>query len=194
MRCDYCYNRDIVLGKGILSLHDALTWLRQRQKLLDGIVLSGGEATQYPHLVAFAHAIKTLGFKIKLDTNGTHPACIAALLEQHLIDYVALDYKAPEYKYEAITHYKAMVPFHQSLELLISANVPFEVRTTLHADLLDEDDINAIIKDLHVKGYCGTYYLQHFLYDEHTIGRLTHPKRQFDKSRLHQILPIQYRN
>jgi len=194
MRCDYCYNRDIVFGRGELSLQDALAWLTQRQGLLDGVVLSGGEATRYPHLATFAHAIKTLGFKIKLDTNGTNPDAIATLIERELIDYVALDYKAPEYKYKTITHHNTMLPFYQSLELLIRANVSFEVRTTLHADLLDEDDINMMIQDLHVKGYRGTYYLQHFLYDENTIGKLTHPKHLFDTSRVHQLLPIQYRN
>ncbi len=194
MRCDYCYNRDIVFGQGSVTTTEALTWLQQRRRLLDGVVLSGGEATRYPNLTEFAHDIKTLGFNIKLDTNGTCSACVHRLLHDRLIDYVALDYKAPYYKYRQITHHKSMEEFHKTLDLLLSANISFEVRTTLHHDLLDEDDINIIMEDLHVKGYRGTYYLQPFLYDTHTIGQLKCPKKQLDVSRLKTLIAFEIRH
>jgi pyruvate formate lyase activating enzyme len=194
MRCDFCYNRDIVFSQGRLSCDDALTFLKGRIGLLDSVVLSGGEATQYGGLADFAKAIKKFGFKIKLDTNGTHPDVIATLLEASLIDFISLDYKAPSSKFETITHHKNFDTFNESLMLLIHSKLDFEVRTTVHTDLLDEDDINMIIKDLHVKGYQGTYYIQNFLYDENTIGKITPQTRELDLSKLSSILKVELRN
>ena len=194
MRCDYCYNSDIVFSKGTLSSNDALLFLKGRIGLLDAVVLSGGEATLYSELIPFAKAIKELGFKIKLDTNGTNPDVISKLLEASLVDFISLDYKAPPSKFEAITHHKNFDAFNESLMLLINTNLDFEVRTTVHTDLLDENDINVIIEDLHVKGYQGTYYIQNFLYDENTIGKLKQPLKQLDTSKLKPLLHVKFRN
>ncbi|HFQ61604.1 MAG TPA: 4Fe-4S cluster-binding domain-containing protein, partial [Epsilonproteobacteria bacterium] len=79
MRCDYCYNKDIVFAKnGTYSLNDALAFLETRRSLLDGVVLSGGEAS-LQELIPFCKAIKKLGFSIKLDTNGTNPELVKEL-------------------------------------------------------------------------------------------------------------------
>ena len=93
MRCDYCYNKDIAFSKdGIYSYIDILNFLQTRKNLLDAVVLSGGEATSF-NLVEFCQEIKKLGFKIKLDTNGTNSLHVKELLELNLLDFVALDYK-----------------------------------------------------------------------------------------------------
>jgi pyruvate formate lyase activating enzyme len=93
MRCDYCYNKDIAFSKdGIYSYRNILNFLQTRKNLLDAVVLSGGEATSY-NLVEFCQEIKKLGFKIKLDTNGTNSLHVKELLELNLLDFVALDYK-----------------------------------------------------------------------------------------------------
>ncbi len=194
MRCDYCYNRDIVFGKGHISTKEALEFLKQRKGLLDAVVLSGGEATLYDGIISFAQQIKTLGFKIKLDTNGAIPKVIKKLLEKSLIDFISLDYKAPEEKFTNITHHKEFKAFNETLQLLIDSDLPFEIRTTVHADLLGENDINSIIEDLHVKGYKGTYYIQNFLYDENTIGKLKPPKKHFDRSKISPLLHVEFRN
>ena len=70
MRCGYCHNPQIVLGKGVLSEADVLNFLHRRKGLLDGVVLSGGEATAWPGLIAFTTRVKAMGFAVKLDTNG----------------------------------------------------------------------------------------------------------------------------
>lgn len=111
MRCDYCYNKDIVFAKnGEFSFEDVLKFLKTRVNLLDAVVLSGGEATSHD-LIEFCQAIKKLGFKIKLDTNGTDFKQVKQLLDLDLLDFVALDYKAPQEKFTQITHSKNMMNF-----------------------------------------------------------------------------------
>ncbi len=193
MRCTYCYNGDIVFSKGKRSLEEALAFLQKRTGLLEGVVLSGGEATAFDGLGAFCRSIKALGFKIKLDTNGTHPRMIKALIGENLLDYIALDYKAPREKFYAITQNRNFSHFEETLELLLKADVRFEVRTTLHSDLLDEADINAIVKDLERRGYSGTYYIQNFVNDVETIGKISNPKKHFDKSMISAGLTVEYR-
>lgn len=194
MACPYCYNPQIVREKGTISLEEALHFLESRRNRLDSVVLSGGECTLYPHLDTFIHAIKALDYKIKIDTNGSNPTLLEKLIQQHLIDYVALDYKAPLMKYTELTHYGHVEQFEQSLALLLKASVPFEIRTTLHSDLLSENDINTIINDLHVKGYQGTYYLQNYLHVEPTLGATKMQQHQFDLSKLTALVPIELRN
>ncbi|MGB5965181.1 MAG: anaerobic ribonucleoside-triphosphate reductase activating protein [Sulfurimonadaceae bacterium] len=193
MRCLYCYNGDIVFSKGKRSLDEALDFLKKRIGLLDGVVLSGGEATGFDGLIAFCRKIKALGFKIKLDTNGTHPQMIKALIEENLLDYIALDYKAPKTKFYAITQNRNFSQFEKSLDLLLKENVSFEVRTTLHSDLLNVDDINEIAHDLEARGYRGTYYIQDFVQDVTTIGYIENPQTAFDRNKVSSKLAIEYR-
>ncbi len=193
MRCSYCYNGDIVFSTGKRPLDDVLTFLQKRVGLLDGVVLSGGEATMFSGLSEFCRKIKILGFEIKLDTNGTYPHKIRELIDEGLIDYVALDYKAPKQKFSAITHHKDFSYFEESLELLLKAEIDFEVRTTLHSDLLDENDINTIAHDLEKRGYEGTYYIQEFVKDVETIGDISNPENSFDRSKVSSQLTVEYR-
>lgn len=194
MACPYCYNPQIVRDNGTISLESALKFLQSRQGRLDSVVLSGGECTLYPHLEPFCEAIKDLGYKIKIDTNGTNPELLERLIDKKLVDYIALDYKAPKQQYEILTHYRHFERFEQSLSMLIQRSFPFEVRTTLHSDLLTPSDINTIIKDLHVKGYQGSYYLQNYLHVEATLGGTKMQQNQFDLSQLTHLLPIELRN
>lgn len=194
MACPYCYNPQIVRDNGTISTEEALAFLQSRKGRLDSVVLSGGECTLYPDLETFCEAIKALDYKIKIDTNGSNPKLLATLIEKELVDYIALDYKAPHYKYETLTHNHHFERFEQSLELLIKGHFPFEVRTTLHSDLLDPNDINAIIEDLHVKGYQGTYFLQNYLHVEPTLGATKMQQNQFDLSKLTPLVPIELRN
>ena len=193
MRCVYCYNKDIVFGEGKISQEEALAFLESRVGLLEAVVLSGGEATLYGDLVEFCQKIKQLKFKIKLDTNGINFDRVHALVENDLVDYIALDYKAPKEKYFEITKDKHFDIFSKTLNFLIQKQFPFEVRTTVHSDLLRVEEINRIIKDLLKRGYSGTYYLQPFVFTEHTIGRVKEEKNPFDISRLSKELEVVWR-
>ncbi len=184
MKCDYCYNKDIVFSKkGAYSYSDVLSFLKTRVNLLDSVVLSGGEATSHD-LIEFCQKIKEMGFLIKLDTNGTNYGAVKRLIELNLLDFVALDYKAPKEKFSKITYSNKYNEFSNTLDMLIQSDIEYEVRTTIHNDLLNEDDINTIIKDILQRGYNKKYYLQKFLSTENNIGNIKDPVNSFDKSLL----------
>ena len=137
--------------------------------------------------------IKKLGFLIKLDTNGTNPHAIRELLDLGLLDFVALDYKAPKDKFLQITHSNKYNEFSNTLDLLLACGIEFEVRTTLHYDLLNENDINTIIKDLSQKKYTKKYYIQEFLDTGINIANLEKPSKSFDKTKLLDDIKIIWR-
>jgi len=193
MRCVYCYNRDIVFGEGKISIKEALAFLDHRAGLLEAVVLSGGEATLYDGLPELCRQIRQKKFKIKLDTNGLNPEMIQKLVEKSLVDYIALDYKAPKEKFLSLTKDKHFDRFSETLNFLIRKEFPFEVRTTVHSDLLRAEDINRIIKDLVKRGYSGTYYLQPFVFVKNTVGRVKKEIDLFDRSLLSSALKIVWR-
>jgi len=193
MRCDFCYNSDIVFSKdGRYSYINILSFLRSRVDMLEGVVLSGGEATSHD-LRDFCQEIKKLGFLIKLDTNGTNYNSVKELLDQRLLDFIALDYKAPKDKFQNISHSNKYEEFSKTLNLLIQSNTKFEVRTTLHNDLLDENDINIIINDLIKRGYKNNYYLQKFLDTGDNIANIKSSKKKFNESLLSKEINLIWR-
>lgn len=198
MRCAYCHNPQIVRGKGTQNIADVLKFLGKRQGLLDGIVLSGGEASIYPDLSDFVHKVKDMGYAIKLDTNGTRPDIVQDFLGKNLLNYVALDYKAPPDKFKAVTGISKFKDFEKTLDLLCAQNaVPFEIRTTVHTDLMDEQDIAKIINDLDRRDYKGTYYVQNYINNgSPTLKFLAPQRRELDIKSLSlpQKFSIKFRN
>lgn len=182
LRCVYCYNPDIVFGEASISEQEALAFLKKRKGLLEGVVLSGGECTLYPNLIPFCSQIRTLGFRIKLDTNGMRPDVIASLIALELVDYVALDYKAPDSKMTQICGGGSEKRFWESFEILKNNTVAYEVRTTLHPDLLSEEEIVIMSKALKDSGYEGEFYVQLFREGNNTIGRLAASSRRVDNA------------
>ncbi len=162
MRCAYCYNPEIVYGKGKQSYAEALCFLDTRRGLLDAVVLSGGECSIHKHLPEFITTIKRMGFLVKMDTNGSKPGLLRYLLQNRLLDYVALDFKAPKNKFNSITGSKLYFYFLESLRLLLSSGIKFEVRSTIHSDLLNQYDFESMLQLLETEGYTGAYYLQNF--------------------------------
>jgi len=195
MRCPYCYNTDVVFGKKQIEEKEVIEFLKTRIGLLDGVSITGGEPTLYKNLINFCKKIKQLGFEIKLDTNGLNFSVIKKLLELNLVDYIALDFKSPKEKFYNITKNKNYEEFEKTLELLINSDIEFEVRTTIHTDLLDENDINIIVDTLYKKGYKNTYYLQNFFdTQKETIGNIESQKRKLDVTKINKIIPIEFRN
>ena len=114
MRCLYCYNPEIVQGKGRLSFEKILAFLNSRKNLLDAVVFSGGECLLHKKSLSLIEEIKKMGFLVKIDTNGSSPDRMRKLLEKNLVDYVALDFKAPKSKFESITKSDLFVPFEET--------------------------------------------------------------------------------
>lgn len=200
MRCAYCHNPDIVNGKGIKTENDILDFLKRRKNLLDGVVISGGEATCYKDLANFLSTIKEMGYAVKLDSNGTYPETIKHLFENKLIDFLALDYKASPCKFKTVTGTGRRLwnRFQETLDYLCAnQHGKFEVRTTIHTDLLREDDINSMIVDLEEKKYTGTYYLQNYRHkDAGTLGKMLDQEQGLDMTHIQpsENFTIEYRN
>jgi pyruvate formate lyase activating enzyme len=180
MRCLYCYNPEIVFGKGSISFEKALQFLKSRIQLLDAVVFSGGECLLHKKAVSFITEVKKMGFLIKIDTNGSQPEILEELIKKKLISYVALDFKAMPANFEKITQSSLFVPFAKSLLLLLQNSVPFEVRTTVHSALLNREDIQEMVFFLENFGYSGDYYIQHFVNGASTIERLGHSFKELE--------------
>lgn len=134
-RCPFCFNRQLVLGTAAtIPTRSVLSFLERRKKLLDGVVITGGEPLLQPDLKDFLCEIKKLGYPIKLDTNGALPEKLKKVLKKTLVDYLALDFKAPlDGRYGEAIGQPDFDPqiWQKSLKLLLGAKIPFEIRTTI---------------------------------------------------------------
>jgi pyruvate formate lyase activating enzyme len=199
MRCSYCHNPEIVFGKATHSLSYITTFLQRRHGLLDGLVVSGGEASCWDELTDLLRYAKSLGYACKIDTNGLKPDCIEQLFADDLIDMIALDYKAPESLFRKVTGVTRFDRFRKTLQLVCSnRKIATEIRTTVHTSLLDEADINSIIDDLVSCGYTGRYFIQNYCADNNrpTLGHLPPQLRLLDTRLIQQSaqIDIQFRN
>lgn len=145
MRCPFCHNAELFGGKveEVMSTDAFLKFLTTRQGLLDGVCVSGGEPTLTPHLPEFLKKIKALGYAVKLDTNGSRPEILRQLIEENLVDYVAMDVKNSPSRYGETVGLPGfdLAPVEESLRILISGSTPYELRTTLVQQLHDEASI-----------------------------------------------------
>lgn len=197
MRCGYCHNPAIVTGRGRVSEDEALAFLTRRRGKLDGVVLSGGEATSWRGIAGFAARAKALDYLVKLDTNGLRPDVVRQLADARLIDAVALDFKAPRSRFRAVTASTAWRRFVTTLDWLCAqTGIACEVRTTVHSDLIDEDDVLAMAAMLAERGYRGRYWIQQAIAgdDRPTLGALRQG-RPIDREHLmaHSPVPIGFR-
>ena len=193
-RCLYCYNDDIVYSKnGKYDLKEVLLFLKSRVGLLDSVVLSGGEATIH-NLIPLCKTIKRLGFKIKLDTNGSNLKQIRELINLKLLDYIAIDFKATKDKFKKIVGIGIYDNFIKTIKFLITIDFNFELRTTVNTNLIDEEDINNIILTISKLGYKNIYYLQTFLETSSNIGNISDGEKINKQLIDSKDLVIQYRN
>lgn len=193
-RCLYCYNDNIVYTKlGKYDFKEIFQFLKSRVGLLDSVVLSGGEATIH-NLIPLCKEIKELGFKIKLDTNGSNFEQIKKLVELNLIDYIAIDFKSPKDKFKDLVNSCVYDTIIKTIQYLISIDFDFELRTTVNTKLIDENDINSIINTIIDLGYKNSYYIQNFLQTSSNIGDIQR-SRDLNKDLIDsKSLVIQYRN
>ncbi len=148
-RCGYCQNAELVINHKEIASYDekyVCDFLRKKSKWLDALVITGGEPTLYIELVDFVREVKNLGLKIKLDTNGTNPDLIWDMLDEGLLDYVAMDIKAPIDKYEKVTVFPVEIEKIKRTITLIknSKNLDYEFRTTVLPELLTMEDLEKI--------------------------------------------------
>lgn len=161
-RCPYCHNPELVDETAKeLSESDFFSFLKSRVGLLDAVTITGGEPTVHADLVSFIQKIKEFGFLVKLDSNGTNPDTLLYLIENKLVDYIAMDIKSPLEKYTAtVARPTDIQKIKRSIELLLENKVPYEFRTTVVKALLtpaDFHDIGSLIRG------AKRYYLQKFI-------------------------------
>lgn len=149
-RCPFCHNGGLVIcdGEGIMDSDELLAFLDSRRGRLQGVCISGGEPTLHPDLPDLIADIKAMGYAVKLDTNGTNPEMLSALINDGLVDYVAMDIKNCPEKYAATAGIGEDSPMlsavKDSVDLLMQGRVDFEFRTTLVSELHTREDIIAI--------------------------------------------------
>ena len=156
-RCRYCHNPELVYPHLFAEPYpeeEFFAFLKRRQGTLEGVVVSGGEPTLHDDLPRFLADIKALGYKTKLDTNGSRPEMLQVLLCQKLVDFVAMDLKAPFEKYSLITGVDTNAALiRQSMKLLEEGAVPYEFRTTYDKEVLTDNDIAIVTNRVKGKNY-----------------------------------------
>ena len=190
-RCGFCHNTDLVNDSGKLkqySEEEILNFLDSKRNILDGVCISGGEPTLYPSLKAFIKKIKDKGFKVKLDTNGTNPGLLKELIDDKLLDYIAMDIKASKENYEKATDVKVnMGDLNKSIEIIKNSNVDYEFRTTIVPELIDETSIIDIAEWLRGS---KKYALQQFDSSKHLLNKSFEAKQPYEKEMLDQFKDI----
>lgn len=187
-RCPYCHNPELVNPKlftKTIPEDEVLNFLEKRKGKLDAVVITGGEPTIQKDLPEFIKKIKAMGFLVKLDTNGVNPEMLAGLLDEKLLDYVAMDVKAPLEKYEKIVKAKAVLAdIERSIKLIMSSAVDYEFRTTVVKDFLSKKDILKIGEM--IKG-AKRYVLQKFVpsktLDKKFMKAATYSDEEFEELR-----------
>ena len=188
LRCPYCPTYELATGQAppIMEEAELFSFLEKRKGLLDGVAITGGEPCLHPDLPDFIGRIRALGYPVKLDTNGTHPAVLREVLERGLVDYVAMDIKNSPAKY-ALTAGIAQAedapqpaPFvekiRESAGLLMASGIDYEFRTTVVDELHEVQDFDEIGKWI---AGARRYFLQCFT-DRDTVpfGGLSAPSKE----------------
>ena len=178
-RCGYCHNPELIVMKNEPAWTTAgfFEFLNSRKGKLDGVVITGGEPCLQKDLIDFIKQIKDMEFLVKLDTNGTFPSVLKDVLP--LVDYIAMDIKAPLYKYRDITQVNIDTEkIKESINIIMNSGIDYEFRTTVVKSQLDKKDFISI-GEL-IKG-AKKYYLQKFIPSKTLDKRLMSEKTYSDK-------------
>lgn len=191
-RCPFCYSAELVLPEKIknqprIDEKELFRFLKERRKYLEGVVICGGEPTIHSDLSDFLLQIKKMGYLIKLDTNGTHPDVIKKLIDKKLVDYIAMDIKAPleEEKYAVASGVKVdLEKIRQSIALIKNSGIDYEFRTTVVPTIHQLEDILNIAQAI---APAQKFYLQNFR-PEKTLNENLLQVKPFSETDLEMIL------
>lgn len=174
MRCPFCHNMNLVTSTDpFYTDEDILQFLSKRRGILEGVCISGGEPTIYTQLPRFVKLIKGLGYRVKLDTNGTNPQLLREMIDDRVIDYVAMDIKSSLSSYGkacGISDIK-LAPIKESIDILIKGTLDYEFRTTAVREFLDAETVKDI--GLLLSG-AKKYFLQGYVESEFVPDRSLH--------------------
>ena len=163
MRCPFCHNAELLDGSAppVMEEEELIAFLRKRQGLLDGVAITGGEPLLQKDLPVLAGKIRELGYPVKLDTNGTHPDRLGGMIRDGLVQYVAMDIKNSPERYAETAGLNSidLGPIRESVALLMEGKTDYEFRTTVVAELHDDNSFIGIGQ--WIQG-AGKYFLQRF--------------------------------
>ncbi len=178
LRCPYCQNSSLIpststANENSIIFDDFLDFLKKRQNVLEGVVISGGEPLIHSDIKSFINLVKEYGYKVKLDTNGTNPKLLSELINSKLLDYVAMDIKNDFDNYSKTVGNLnlALDNIKQSIELLKSSNIDFEFRTTIVKEFHNIDSISNICE---MVGKDAKYFIQNFEDSSNVINHNLH--------------------
>lgn len=186
-RCPFCHNiKNVVDSNYRIPFKEIIEYLKDRKNVIDAVVISGGEPTLMDDLYDKIKEIKNIGYKIKLDTNGTNPNVVKKLIDDKLIDYVAMDIKSSLDNYHLLTGVnRDFSSVKETIELLKQNKIDYEFRTTLIDEYHDENDIEKI--SLLLKG-AKKLYLQKFVMSDDVINKSLHPVSEEKANKFKSIL------
>lgn len=195
-RCPFCQNSSLVLNPSAqpeIPVKEVLSFLKKRKGILDGVCITGGEPTLSPDLPELLQEIRTLGYPIKLDTNGTHPALLKTLTEQNLIQMTAVDIKACPDNYPALCGlvHPELDAVKETVEFLKNGTLDYEFRTTVIRELHSEKDFIEIGQWL---TGAKAYYLQAYRDSEEVLqpGFSSYTRKELEHFRemLKRTIPL----
>jgi len=186
-RCSFCHNPDIVKGIArVIASSDVLDFLKKRQKILDAVCITGGEPTIQNDLPNFIRKVKDLGLLVKLDTNGSRPGVVEDLIKEKLVDYIAMDIKAPWEKYAKVTcRVFDLADFQKSVILIKESGLPHEFRSTVLPALHSKEDILEMARQ--VKG-ADKYFLQSFKPEKKLVNPNFSQEKSFTRKELNDVI------
>ncbi len=187
-RCPFCHNALLVEGDNpeFMTVEEFFGFLKKRQGVLEGVCITGGEPTLQKGLKDFIKEIKSLGYKVKLDTNGFLPGALEELLKENLLDYVAMDIKSSKEGYGKAVGIEGfnIAPIEKSVELLKNSGINFELRTTVVKELHTEREIKDI--GVWLRGI-DRYFLQAFSDSGNLLSKGLHG---YTKNELESLLKL----
>lgn len=160
--CFYCHNRNILSGDiDLMDTDGVLQFAKKRSKVIEGFVISGGEPTLQPKLIDFIKNVRALDYKIKLDTNGGNLDVVKSLIENKLIDYIAIDLKAPFDKYNEICAGNADGKIaKQTIKYVVNSSIAYEIRTTMVPQLSAERMLGTLAELPRLSRYAIQQYVK----------------------------------
>jgi len=182
-KCPFCHNSSLIsLDKENDKYKEVISYLNKRKGILDGVCITGGEPLIHKSTKELIKEIKSMGFLVKLDTNGSNPVMLKELIDENLIDYVAMDIKNTFDKYEMTIGCKTNIDnIKKSIDIIESSNIDYEFRTTIVKELHTFDDIKGIVNMLDKK---SKYYIQNF---RNSDGVLNKKLNGFTKEELENL-------
>jgi len=191
-RCSWCYSPELVLPEKIEGQPEVkrdvfFDFLEKRKGKIEGVVICGGEPLINEDLLQFAKKIKEKGFSVKVDTNGSRPEMLKALLKGKLLDYIAMDLKVPLNRYQEISRKKGEAEkIKESIEVVMGSGVDYEFRTTLVPEIHKKKDVSLMAEA--IKG-AEIYFLQNF-FPEKTLEESFLARKPFTKKELEDFKKV----